>query len=221
MASSNDSAARPLGGKRVLILFPAYSAPRDLERFSDGGRALNLLARILWMLRSKSRSQHVRMNRDYYANPRSPEYMADVAREFARDSNAGHVILLTDPELDAVAAAGSWANGTARHTRRLREATAGEFDGHHADAVVIIHPDPLGMGLGRLERTLLEKFPTQTFALNGRRRFYQVDSPVARSLAWHRFLAETRIVEALLSLALWPVGLALATSDMLSKRKGS
>lgn len=221
MEPSHDSAVRLLSAKRVLILFPAYSAPRDLERFSDAGGFLNLLARILWMLRSKARSQHVRMYRDYYANPRSPDYMADVAHQFASGIRADHIILVTDPDLDAVAATASWANETMHHTRHLREATAGEFDGHQADCVVVIHADPLGMGLGRLERTLLEKYPAQSFVLNGRRRFYRLDRSIERSLTWRRFLAETRIVEAVLALALWPAALGLATSDMLFKRKSS
>lgn len=221
MAASNNSAALPLSAKRVLILFPAYSAPRDLERFSDAGGSLNFLARILWMLRSKARSQHVRMYRDYYANPRSPDYMADVVREFTKDLHADHVILVTDPELEAVAATASWAHETVRPTHRLREATAGEFDGHHADAVIVIHPDPLGIGLGQLERTLVDQYPAQSFVLNGRRRFYRLDRSAEQSLTWRRFLAETRIVEAALSLAVWPAALALATSDMLFKRKSS
>jgi hypothetical protein len=221
MATSHDSAVLPLSAKRVLILFPAYSAPSDQERFSDAGRALNLLARILWMLRSTARSQHVRMYRDYYANPRSPAYMADAAREFARDISADHIMLLTDPEPEAVAATASWANETARHAKRLRQATASEFDAHRADAVVLLHADPLGMGLGQLERSLLDRYPTRTFVLNGRRRFYRLDRSIEQSLNRRRFLAETRVVEALLSLALWPAALALMTGDMLFKRKSS
>jgi hypothetical protein len=210
-----------LSGKRILVLFPDYSAPKATERFADAGGALNVLARILWMVRSTARSQHVRMYRDHCANPRSPEYMADVVRGFATNVGADRLTLVADPSLEAVAASALWANETVRRAGWLRHAKAEEFDVYRADAVVVIQPDPLGMGLGRLERALLGRYPHQTFVLNGRRRLYRLDRSIARTLNRRRFLAETRVVEAFLSYALWPIALVLAAKDAIVKPKNS
>jgi len=209
-----------LGGalavERLLVVWPAYSATKEGEAFRDGGAVSNWLARTLASRRSEAVRYHVRIHRDFYANPRSAAYMAKLAGDALGRRHSGRITVLADRDLNIGRTDAPWAEQFVLAKHRL---CSGEVDIHaQADAVLLLHPDPLGMGLGRLERKLLMQFPGKVYVLNGRQRAYRLDQRMVRVLRRHRFVAETRIVEKLLALLLPMCGMLLSFYDRVARR---
>jgi hypothetical protein len=65
-----------------------------------------------------------------------------------------------------------------------------------ADNIVLLFPDSIGMDFGDIERNVARRGPSRrVLVLNGRRRFFNLDAPMRRRLAWRRFLEATRLPE--------------------------
>ena len=220
VGSSSSAVTVILTTKRLLVLFPGYAAPTSSDEFVDGGPLGNVFAMLLVKLRVRAMREHVRFYRDYYANPRSPAYMAERLRELFDGSTEGRRVLVLDPTLDIDAASVAWASEVRRNEDRLARAThaLSDLKSTH-DAVLLVHSDALGLGLGPLERRLVVAFPSCVFVFNGRRRLYRLDRRMQRGLRRRRTLAETRIVEALLARLMPALGWLLAGFDRLTSRK--
>jgi hypothetical protein len=64
------------------------------------------------------------------------------------------------------------------------------------DNIVLLFPDPIGIDFRWIEHEIASRAPSKSvFALNGRRRFFRLDSAMRRRLAFRRFLAAVRIPE--------------------------
>ena len=182
--------------KRLLILLPGYSAPANSEPFADATIAGNILARLLAKLRRPAARDLVRFYRDFYANPRSPTYMLRYVCDLFESGEPQHRTLVVGPNLELEADVTEWASEIHHSEYKLAQATtdlaalAREYD-----AILLLHSDALGLGLGTLERAVNAALPEKVFVLNGRHRFYRLDTTMQRRLRRRRVLAETRIVE--------------------------
>jgi hypothetical protein len=217
---TKSDVATELAAERLFVFFPGYSAPKDEEPFRDGGPLSNQLVRNLAAWRGPNMRGHVRVYRDFYANPRTPAYMATLAGEIVARSRIGQVTALIDSAVTVAQADAPWTNNIRVVERPLRDATLDDLgiSPQPGDAVLLLHSDPLGMGLGTLERQLTKVFPGRVFILNGRRRGYRLDQRMSRILRCHRIIAETRIVEALLARLFGAVAAVLAFGDRIIGR---
>ena len=65
-----------------------------------------------------------------------------------------------------------------------------------ADNIVLLFPDSIGMDFGAIENQLMSRRSSgRVLVLNGRRRFFKLDSRTRRSLRLRRFLEATRLPE--------------------------
>ncbi len=209
-----------LAAERLLVLFPGYSAPSGSEPFADATMVGNAFARLLAMVRRPATRDHVRFYRDFYANPRSPAYMAERLRALFGSGEGRRRTLVLDPKLDGEDATAGWAGDIHRSADSLARSPGDLAEQMRAhDAVLLLHSDALGLGLGALERRLVGAFPAGVFVLNGRRRLYRLDARMQRRLRRRRVLAETRIVEAALARVVPILAWLLAGFDRFASRK--
>ena len=214
--SSSSMADAVLQVKRLLVLLPGYAAPTNSEPFADATIAGNVLARLLAKLRRPAARDYVRFYRDFYANPRSPTYMLQCTHALFESGGPQHRTLVLGPNLDLEADATGWASEIRHSEYKLPQssrdlaALAREYD-----AVLLLHSDALGLGLGTLEHALDAAVPEKVFVLNGRRRLYRLDTTMQRRLRRRRVLAETRIVESVLAQLVPVAGWVLASFDRL------
>ncbi|MGI9498848.1 MAG: hypothetical protein ACR2P3_02325 [Geminicoccaceae bacterium] len=193
--------------ERVVVVMPGYAAEGSARRLGEGHflcRCLGFLWRALTM---ESYRSFVRGYRDFYANPRSSNYMA--ARLSALMDNAfpeADLLLLAVDVPSLPEPLSPWQDTiemipvpSAQDLRATLERSAKDVS---FDVALLLHHDAIGLGLARLEKTLLEAAPGRTFVMNGRRRVYRLDRKMEQRLAWRRFLAETRIAELGLSLVI-------------------
>ena len=172
--SSSPAARAVLAAERLLVLFPGYSAPSGSEQFADATMVGNAFARLLAMMRRPATRDHVRLYRDYYANPRGPGYMAERLRALVGSGEGRRRTLVLDAKLDCKDARAGWDGDICRSVESLARSPGdlAELLRTH-DAVLMLHSDALGLGLGALERRLVGALPAGVFVLNGRRRLYR------------------------------------------------
>ena len=129
----------------------------------------------------------------YKANPRPREYMVSLFESTVR---AGRLV-----EADS--------NGG------LSAALA------HAERVVLIYPDAIGVGFGRVERRAIAQMPSGVglWALNGRRRLFELTPRTLRRLRLRRLLEVTMLPEVVATVLLAAVSLPLAAVDLLRGRR--
>jgi hypothetical protein len=206
---------------RLLVLLPDYSASALDAPFSDGGSTGTLMDRCLRAMRGTATRHHVRLYRDYYANPRRPGYMLEIAGELIDRLTAKAVTLIVDQSVELVVTP-AWATTVERWQCPLRGAGSAELPvAGNFDAVLLLHSDPLGLGLAQIERQLLRRFPNRVYVLNGRRRCYPLDRRMCRLLGRRRFLAETRLIEAVLARVVRIAAAALSSYDDVFTRMRS
>ena len=205
---------------RIAVIMTGYAAPRDGEKFQDASLIGNAMARFLSAMRSRALREHVLFYRDYYANPRSDQYM--LQRLYELGSTCSFSALLV-PEAAIIPSEVLPFFSRVRRIEPLsfwrRENLLDLRAGH--DAILLVHSDPLGLGLGTLERQLQRLFGEQLFVLNGRRRLYRLDSRMRRILARRRLLAHTRIIEAILGRLVPVIGGVFAVLDRVTARRTS
>ena len=78
------------------------------------------------------------------------------------------------------------------------------------DGVVLMYPDPLGLGFRRFERALLKVSSTPVLVVNGRGRSFLLDSGVHRQLLLRRALERTYALGFVLDLSFFVVTPVLA-----------
>jgi hypothetical protein len=198
----------PSAGATLFVVFAYHGADRD--RPSHGWRA--------W-IESEAVRAHRAIHRDHYANPRPIEYELAMVAAASRvlTPNAQPDVVIDDRfvalppdmaerfsrvERAPVASADAW---------RRRGCLA---DVPRYDNVVLVYPDALGLGCQAGE-SAARRGARHLFVLNGRRRAFRLDAAMAARLRRSRLLAQSRIVERLLGLAVVPVGAMLATLDRL------
>jgi hypothetical protein len=218
-AASDQSRVALLETERLLVIFPGYAAPGDHDPFTDGGSLCNRLVRWFAARRKSVTREHVRLYRDFYANPRSPAYMAGRLERLFDSSDGQCRTLLLGPWADIGPGAARWAIEIRQidesAVRSPVELPALKRD---YDAVLLLHSDAIGIGLGALERALVVAFSREVFVLNGRGRLYRLDARMRRLLRRRRVLAQTRIIEAVLARLVPIVAWVLATHDRLTTR---
>jgi hypothetical protein len=70
------------------------------------------------------------------------------------------------------------------------------------DQVVLLYPDPLGLGFGTTERAVLRRSHRTPAVLNGRRRSFLLDAPTRRSLQLRRALSWSMAPELVLTVVM-------------------
>lgn len=125
----------------------------------------------------------------YKANPRTADYMTALLRE--RYPHAELVEL----------------------SERLTD------DVRQAGLVVLLYPDPIGLGFSPIERDLARAAPDARIAvLNGRRRQFEFDKSTRRALRFRRFLEWTMLVECVSGVVLIIATPFLLLFDMVRGR---
>jgi hypothetical protein len=126
----------------------------------------------------------------YKANPRSREYMETL---FA-STVAGGRLVEAEPTPSSLA---------------------------DADRVVLLYPDAIGVGFGRLERRVLAQVPAgaKLWALNGRRRLFELTPKTRRRLALRRLLEVSMLPEAVVTVLFAAASVPLALIDLLRGRR--
>ena len=197
------SAPRP--GRVLVVMFAYHGADRD-------GRPHGVLE---WR-ESQSARGHRIVHRDHYANPRTLPYLAGMAGRAIEQLAAATPDLVIDTRFDAplpdgfaalfgtvesadVASAGAWQSGL---LARLPD----------YDHIVLVYPDALGLGCGSAEQQALARHAS-VIVINGRRRAFRIDGCLHHQLAFHRFLAHTRIVERVLAVVMRRAAAYLAARD--------
>lgn len=79
-------------------------------------------------------------------------------------------------------------------------------------SVIIMYPDAIGFGGGRLEKVLL-KHCKEVYILNGRKRYFQLTIKTRRKLLFRRFLEKTMLVEIMIFPILLICGFLLTLKD--------
>ena len=86
--------------------------------------------------------------------------------------------------------------------------------------IVLLYADPNGMDCGWIERAIANRWPEKrVLVLNGRNRFFRLDSRMHKRLSLRRFLETFRIAEIALALAFIAVTPFLLFFDILRGRR--
>ncbi len=149
----------------------------------------------------------------YRGNPRSVEYMLDVASEFrVKYAANASVELLAEPTLLEMI--------PERHRSWIKkiwtELRVESLNRNAYDTIIYLYSDAIGLGWGEIERKLLRLKAAQYLVINGRRRIFVWNRDSRRALALRRFIAKTWVLEMLLVPALLCVSGILALYDSLA-----
>jgi hypothetical protein len=148
----------------------------------------------------------------YRANPRSAEYMLELASEFKNNHASGATAeLLVDDSLlaDISDKHRTWFNRIFTHF------TFDELSNKNYDTVALLYEDPIGLGWENIEGTLKKLKSAQTIVINGRRREFIWDEDAQRTLATRRFFAKAGWIESLLVPWLWISASLFYLSDLV------
>lgn len=193
---------------RVLFVACAYHG-RDRDDAVRG---------VLERRESPPARGHRIVHRDHYANPRPLPYVLGLLA-------AGADLLCDQPpdvvidsrwESDPPPEIGAWCRTIVRldvaTAAAWRQAPLADLTGY--DHVVLVYCDALGLGCDDGERVALARHAS-VLVINGRRRGFGLDGALHRRLQFHRWLANTRIVERVLAAVIQPVAVWLARRDRL------
>jgi hypothetical protein len=195
----------PQPGRVLFVAFAYHGADRD-------GQPHGVLERR----ESPSARGHRIVHRDHYANPRTLAYLAGMIGRAIEQLSAAAPDLVIDSRCDAALPDGFAALFAAVESADIASAEAWQsgllarLD--HYDHIVLVYPDALGLGCGIAEQQALDRHAS-VIVINGRRRAFRIDGTVHHQLAFHRFLAHTRIVERVLAVVMRRVGATLASRD--------
>lgn len=92
-----------------------------------------------------------------------------------------------------------------------------DFQGY--DTLLLVYPDPLGMGWSKLESRLMGAGCQNLVVLNGRSRLFNLTRDVHRLLRGRRTLALTRWPDLLCGLLIPPLAAILAVKDVFTGKK--
>lgn len=231
-AGAESGVPTPLGqealGPPVRSLFVVCRWPDAPEpgAAGQGGRATRAVRAALDLVGRSALRGHREVHVRHFANPRPPDYLLALAARAARTfpcQGAPDLWIEDDPAPQHAGArteeatTGVDTSVFGRVDRRaLRGSDALEALRREALAygrVVLFVPDALGLGQEALEEALLADPAARVFVVNGRRRVEAISPAVRRRLRWRRFLARTRVVEALLAAVIVPFAFVLAVRD--------
>ncbi len=160
---------------------------------------------------------HRQLYRDYFANPRQLDYQIDLVASAIESNRIEAPKILLDASFDDISIDSLSKRGLSAQKRILNLETIAPFlqPAEHPATVVLVYPDAIGLSWSNLERTLLGQ-AKELWILNGRRRMLKITRPIHNQLNRRRFLAESRLAEALLGAGLAVTGFCLATYDSLT-----
>ena len=174
-----------------------------------------IVGRIINSLTLLHLRQFIATYRDHYANPRDVTYQVMLAQSLLARARFDSFDVVVDATLGKAGAEVKFAGAGAVTVSLV--ASGATLASERYDTVVLIYPDALGLSWSRVEARALAAAGTVVI-VNGRRRLFTLDRVVRRGLMWRRFLANTRLVQALLGVAVVPLATALAASDSLRRR---
>jgi hypothetical protein len=206
-----------MSSEMLLIIIPGYVAPGRGESFNDAGFLGNMFVQFMAAIRNAAMREHVRFYRDFYANPRSSAYMVERLNELFEKSKGQIRTLVVGSRIKLDMHAAKWAHKIRQVDESVIRSPNDLLHGDY-DAVLLVTQDPLGLGLGAFERALDAAYRGKIFVMNGRRQVYRLDGRMQRVLGRRRVLAETRIVESILSRVVPIIGFFLATRDRLTHK---
>jgi hypothetical protein len=199
-----------------------YLGAPDSQEIGRDSLLLGVAGRLWRSVMSERTRGHVRLFRDFYANPRPQAFMLDRVGEFigTRCPNA-YVVLwsaMSDAEMRP-----AWAAELHRlppgNALLAAEALGRLGMPPRPDAVLLVHPDAIGLGQEPIERAVLRNVAAPVLVLNGRRRLYALDRSRRARLRRRRFMADTRLFEAALGPLLWIAGTIYSGCDAVERRR--
>lgn len=207
------------GLARLAVLTPGYRASPDSRDIGRGSPGLMLAGHLWRLLTSERYRAHVRLYRDFYANPRPRDYMIDRAGELISARSIGQATLWCG--LEDAEPRPSWAAAVQPVDFGDPEALGALLKSapSRPDAILLLHSDAIGLGQEPVEAAILRAFDGPVVVLNGRRRIYTLNPSRRAQLRRRRFLADTRLVEAGWGLFLWVTGAASAVLDRVQSRR--
>lgn len=158
----------------------------------------------------------------FYANPRSLEYLLELAETFRQVNNlrGPHTTFLEDC-WPTSKIPGEILENLRHFAKGDGEAVVTDLRAGGVAAVFLVYPDALGSNSVEIERAVATAFPGFVYVINGRRRAFRLDRNWRSKLRLRRFLTRWRYLDALIGLALIPVAATLAFREALSQRKRS
>lgn len=210
-----------LKAETLYIFLPGYSAPGEGEAFRDAGVLLNAFANGLARRRPRVLRDHVRIHRDYYANPRSPAYMINVAGDLISRSTIRRAIIVVGSNVAISPSDIPWVDEFRTVPCPLSQSTWAQVDVVPGpdDTALLLHSDAVGLGLTAFEKRLLAAGFAQVAILNGRRRCYRLHRGLDGLLSRHRFHSEARVVESVFSHLARCAGFTFSVIDRLSRKE--
>lgn len=201
---------------RTLFVFCGYQGgPTSRE---------SIAWRVARRLRLAAIFDNARRVRDYYANPRSLDYMLALSRAF-RETNKviGPVFAMIDKRLAAateVSAEASFVVPTDSFDAGDVEAIRQWRDSHAIKPAVIVlfYPDAIGHGWAKLQDAALAIAP-QVIVVNGRRRAFGLDASTRRALALRRLLSNWRFIEVIFAMIILFVAAVCCVADAVQSKK--
>ena len=201
-----------LVGKALLVLC-GYRG--GAERKSSWRLEWPIVGGIVNTLTVLNLRQFIATYRDHYANARDFDYQMMLARSLLARARFDSFDVLVDTTLGKAGTEVSLAGAGAVTVAPV--ASGASLAAERYDTIVLIYPDALGLSWSRAEARALAAAGTVAI-VNGRRRLFTLDRVVRRGLMWRRFLANTRMVQVMLGVAIVPLAAALAASDNLRRR---
>jgi hypothetical protein len=203
-----------LNGK-LLVLLCSYRGGIDNNTPFSFGASIpwaGPFSRLLDRLTFLNLRRFVATNRDFFANVRSVGYQISLLEESFRLMGDRPVEIRIDRNL--CEASSLERLGRISSVKSL-DANSLFEDCENFANVLIIYPDALGLGWGRLENLLPNK---NVYILNGRRRIFSLDDSTRCKLFWRRLLANTRLPEMIAGMLIIPLAAACALQDAFRKR---
>jgi hypothetical protein len=184
------------------------------------GRATRLTLALLDLVGGEALRGHRSIHRRHYANPRPLAYEVSLAHRAASTMACEGLPDLLVDEAFASGVEGDDAAPFARVERAPLREEASQSSELLAAArsgaygrIVLFYPDALGLGWEPLEDALVSDPQARVLAVNGRRRVLALSPANRRRLRLRRYLARTRVIEALLALLVIPVAGVLSVRD--------
>lgn len=202
----------PIKG-RTLVILCAYRggveqrAPWSCPSMNDWvGRILAAGVNLVTLRRLRV---FIAQMRDHYANPRPYATQVEIARTALQGSAATSISAVIDIFLrvDGAEPLPFDPAPTVLPLARSIPSLTG------IDSVLLVYPDPLGLGFADLEHRIISSGVRYVLIANGRRRLFPLTERARRALRWRRFLADTRLVEVGMAVIIVPLSALFAVAD--------
>lgn len=200
-----------LQGHLLIVLCSYRGGIGDPPPFSFGRYAPKLgpIARLLDRACLFSLREFIASNRDFFANVRSVEYQLGLLQDVLSIASPSTVTIRIEEQMAQSKVCNRLASFGEVEVRSSGDLLC---ENDVADSVLLIYPDALGLGWGRLESMLATT--ESVYIVNGRRRIFPLNAHMRIRLGWHRFLATTRVTELLASIVILPLAAGFAAVDV-------